>query len=547
MMGLLVALPFELSLDILIDWVAVSEKELSALDVAHTSHSDRIGILFLMSKIPVVHKYPTKDLKHSPLLFVSRRSSICAHVSWMLSRQIKLQRECVRNRDLAAIAPLLSTGCFQHVEVLSIVDYTCSNGSAMFSADDLRAVLDACPNLKELHFKHTNINASLVKVLRKCRIPLRKVYFDQASRGLNLQGVGLHRAIRAFAASLVVLHIQNVRNVDQSLFQAIGRCVNLVTLTLPCSTATVEYFLAAYQTLPNLKQLVIDSKTDANSFESESLEELVGTCVQLTSLDISSETFVSAASCLQALRTCPWLDSFSTPYWNFTRCKDLDLNLELGDLNICCKAASHRFSREELRALLSSCPGDITGLHLSWDFFVMLVGAQPIVNRFGSHLLLLELYVGRGAALDLVARCPALRKLVLRGKCKFTDDAAMLAIADNCSRLQHLTLIDLDLVTDLGIVYLTDHLPLVSISLKNNKKLTGRSVECAMSCPEIQRIWLTGADITTQDIVRYVSLSRPGVQLTVNECHKPAFMEYLRNAHTGFLGRLWMNKLKFVK
>lgn len=104
-------------MDILLEWVSADEKELSALDIAHTAHSDRPALLSLLSMTTASHIAPS-DYDDSRLT----RSAYPVQFAWLLSRRIRLQREFLRPKEAAALIPLLTAGCLPHVEVMTFMD-----------------------------------------------------------------------------------------------------------------------------------------------------------------------------------------------------------------------------------------------------------------------------------------------------------------------------------------------------------------------------------------------------------------------------------------
>lgn len=88
--SLLVALPYELCLDILILWVAADDKDLSVLDVAHTARTERPAFLSLLSMTTVPHTQPHYRSDDPSVEAMVSRTARPAQFAWMLSRKIKL-------------------------------------------------------------------------------------------------------------------------------------------------------------------------------------------------------------------------------------------------------------------------------------------------------------------------------------------------------------------------------------------------------------------------------------------------------------------------
>lgn len=543
--SLLIALPYELSLDILIDWVGGREQELSSLDIAHTSLADRPDFLSLLSKITVVHDEPPgKPGRGSQLRKVSRAAWYPARIAWLLARSIALREEFLYTCELAGLVPVLSAGCFPNVEVLTLQE-DMREPVEVFLAADFQLLLSACPNLRDLRCCY-EVDDTDLEAINASQILLQRLHLQRLRLEEDFM---LVQTIHTFAGTLVDLDLPNDTMLDKALFEAIGTCGSLTELRTPCTPETAHDLLAAYNILPNLTRLTLTEPEDGKL--DDSIVRIATTCDRLKELHVQRCFFASPGVFLRILQSCPWLDALSTPGWGYNRhieyvfLKEPELSAELSKLTV----IGHSSSDEFLTDLLTYSPSDVTCLCMMLELNRLKnAHVQLITKRFGSQLLVLELRTAHLLAV-LVSHCPLLLKLVIRNGGEDADDAVLQTIADKCKHIKHLSLSQFGKITDAGIDYFTRQLrQLVSIWLRNNNLLTGRCFAMVGShCPNIESLFMIersdSTQISTNDLVHSLTTFRHSIQLVVNHRHLPFLMDYFRTLGPG--GNSWIRKVKY--
>lgn len=552
--SLLLALPHELSLDILIDWVAEDkDSELSSLDIAHTSHADRPAFLALLKQTVLDHDH------HE-----SSRSNYSNQIAWLLSRQIKPRRDFIWTDQLVHVTALLSPGCFPRLTHLTLEDNEHDDDveGCLFSAEDLQALLSACPNLQHLSLQCVIIGEPQTEVLCQCGMPLTGFAFHplQSMRDEEVEQIQLHRVILAFAASLQVLNVGNTVPINGDCFKAIGACTQLTTVSVPCTMALADAFLEAYASLPNLTKLTV-CDLDGDSPEEDGLDDpafvkIANTCSRLSELYATFSKSVRPRACLQALRSCPWLQALFTPYWTYNR-RHAEENFELVELLM---RYHSEFDMVDLLELLAHAPTDIdvTSLDLLQSYDMDHRDLAVIGTRFGHCLLALKLNVADAERTGprpgpqqtqnqclshLLSQCPLLQKLSLHGSYKITKEV-MFVIAYICSNLLHLTLHRCALLRDEDVEYLTSKLkPLRSIALHNIHHLTEHSIRSIGShCRQLTTLALSGDGRSIDWETAFAPFHHP-IDLKVSNSWKPTMKTVFSKLRAS--GEEWLRRTSF--